>query len=487
MSEVVLTEQLDQAIAAMFRMPGVPLAGTDPQVAELLGIAAELRALPRAEFQARLRAELEREASMSSAIKEAAAKESGDQPPRSKVSPIPEGFRTVTPYIVVPDVHAEIEFLESVFGAKGQVHGLGSQGGFHAEYRIGDSILMIGGGGEGSQWRGMPVPAALHLYVEDVDATYLRAVQAGATSLYAPMDQPYGDRDAAVEDAGGNHWYLGTRKGGFDTSGGATNLMPYLHPKGAPKMIEFLKAAFGAEALAVHQSPDGVVRHATVRVGTSVVEMGEAHGQWQPMPMHFMLYVDDVDAWYARAMKAEGAISMGEPADQSYGARVGTMKDPFDNVWYIASRIGVNDQAATEPERSSMAIPKLFRVALQVSDLDQAAAFYAELLDDGGTRIPRGSRHYFDCGPVILALVDVKAGAAGKPQPTPDYIYFAVNNLAEVYERAKALNCLAQDRFHDQNAGEIVKRPWGELSFYVEDPWGNGLCFVDDQTLFTGK
>jgi hypothetical protein len=56
-----------------------------------------------------------------------------------------------------------------------------------------------------------------------------------------------------------------------------------------------------------------------------------------------------------------------------------------------------------------------------------------------------------------------------------------------VFERAKALNCLASDRFHDQNAGEIVKRPWGELSFYVEDPWGNGLCFVDETTLFTGK
>lgn len=485
MSEIVLTEQLDQAIEVMLRTPGAPLAATDLQVAELLGIAAELRALPRAEFKAKLAEELEQEASMSSAVKE--ARESDDQPPRSRVSPIPEGFRTVTPYLVVPDVHAEIEFLKSAFDAEGQVHGLGSQGGFHAEYRIGDSNLMIGGGGEGSQWQGMPVPAALHLYVEDVDATYQRAVQAGATSLYAPMDQPYGDRDAAVEDAGGNHWYLGTRKGGLDMSEGVTNLMPYLHPQGAPKMIAFLKSAFGAEELAVHQSPDGVVRHATVRVGTSVVEMGEAHGQWQPMPMQFMLYVDDVDAWYGRAMKAEGAISMGEPTDQSYGARVGTMKDPFDNVWYIASQIGVKDQEAPEPERSSMAVPKLFRVALQVADLDQAAAFYSKLLDDSGIRIPRGSRHYFDCGPVILALVDVSAGAGGKPEPTPDYIYFAVSNLAEVYERAKALNCLAKDRFHDQNAGEIVKRPWGELSFYVEDPWGNGLCFVDEQTLFTGK
>lgn len=134
-----------------------------------------------------------------------------------------------------------------------------------------------------------------------------------------------------------------------------------------------------------------------------------------------------------------------------------------------------------------MATAKLFRIALQVGDLDQASAFYSKLLDDSGIRIARGSRHYFDCGGVILALVDVTAGAGEQPQPTPDYIYFAVDNLEELFERAKDLGCLAKDRFHDQNAGEVVKRPWGELSFYCEDPWGNGLCFVDEKTLFTGR
>ena len=130
--------------------------------------------------------------------------------------------------------------------------------------------------------------------------------------------------------------------------------------------------------------------------------------------------------------------------------------------------------------------PNLFRVALQISDLDKAAAFYSKLLDDAGIRIPRGSRHYFNCGPVILALIDLAAGGE-QPKPTPDYIYFAVDNLKDVFERARSLNCLSKDRFHDQKAGEMVKRPWGEISFYVEDPWGNGLCFVDEKTLFTGK
>ena len=134
-----------------------------------------------------------------------------------------------------------------------------------------------------------------------------------------------------------------------------------------------------------------------------------------------------------------------------------------------------------------MSTARLFRVALQVADLQRAGEFYAQLLDDPGIPIPRGSRHYFNCGPVILALVDVAKGAGESPQPTPDYIYFAVDNLEEVFERAKALNCLATDRYHDQNAGEILKRPWGEVSFYAEDPWGNGLCFVDEKTLYTGK
>lgn len=130
--------------------------------------------------------------------------------------------------------------------------------------------------------------------------------------------------------------------------------------------------------------------------------------------------------------------------------------------------------------------PAFFRAVLQVSDLDRAAELYTKLLDNEGRRIPRGSRHYFDCGPVILALVDVTPGGE-EAKPIPDYIYFAVPDLQKVHDRAKGLNCLSSDEVHGEAAGEIVKRPWGELSFYVEDPWGNGLCFVDEKTLFTGK
>jgi len=129
---------------------------------------------------------------------------------------------------------------------------------------------------------------------------------------------------------------------------------------------------------------------------------------------------------------------------------------------------------------------KLFRIILQVNDLDKAAEFYSKLLDDPGRRIPRASRHYIDCGPVILALVDVTAGGE-QGKPLPDYIYFAVGNLEKIHSRATELNCLSSADVHGASAGEIVVRPWGERSFYVADPWGNGLCFVDDGTLFTGR
>ncbi len=133
--------------------------------------------------------------------------------------------------------------------------------------------------------------------------------------------------------------------------------------------------------------------------------------------------------------------------------------------------------------------PTLYRIILQVDNLDQAEEFYGKLLGDRGRRIPHASRHYIDCGPVILALVDVAGENIPdlKPQPLPDYIYFAVSDVDGVHARALELNCLSTEDVHGESAGDVVTRPWGERSFYVHDPWGNGLCFVDETTLFTGK
>lgn len=123
---------------------------------------------------------------------------------------------------------------------------------------------------------------------------------------------------------------------------------------------------------------------------------------------------------------------------------------------------------------------KIFRIILEVADLNKAAAFYAELLSSKG-RIVGGGRCYFDSDDVILALLEAK-----NPQKIPQYIYFSVNNLNEIHARAKKLDCLSTEMVHGSSAGEIIKRPWGELSFYAQDPYGNGLCFVDEKSVFAG-
>ena len=131
-------------------------------------------------------------------------------------------------------------------------------------------------------------------------------------------------------------------------------------------------------------------------------------------------------------------------------------------------------------------IPKLYRVILQVSDLDRSAEFYSKLLGTEGRRIRGGFRHYFDCGAVILALVDPSADNENA-RPNPDNIYFSVANLEAAHARASDLECLSTGDVHGAPAGEIVVRPWGERSFYAFDPSGNPICFVEESTVFTGR
>ena len=121
-----------------------------------------------------------------------------------------EGFHTVTPYLMAQEADRLIDFVKEAFGATELMRDIGSAGGIHAEVRIGDSMVMIGGGGAGLRWRGESNPATLYLYIDDVDGVYRRALSAGASSLSEPEDQPYGDRVAGVKDSFGNVWYIAT-------------------------------------------------------------------------------------------------------------------------------------------------------------------------------------------------------------------------------------------------------------------------------------
>ena len=122
---------------------------------------------------------------------------------------IPEGYHTATPYLVVPGVAKLIDFLKQAFGAEERGRFAQPDGRImHAEVKIGDSIIMMGEPTGDIK----PMPAMIHLYVPDADATYRSALAAGAKSVREPADQFYGDRSAGVQDASGNQWWMATHK-----------------------------------------------------------------------------------------------------------------------------------------------------------------------------------------------------------------------------------------------------------------------------------
>jgi catechol 2,3-dioxygenase-like lactoylglutathione lyase family enzyme len=132
--------------------------------------------------------------------------------------------------------------------------------------------------------------------------------------------------------------------------------------------------------------------------------------------------------------------------------------------------------------------PRLYRVILPVNDLDAAVSFYAALLEEPGMRVSKG-RHYFSCGGVIMALYDPHAdGDDRTPRPNFDYVYFAVDDLEAVYGRAQKVGGLSTATGDGRlPMGAIARRPWGERSFYMNDPFGNPICFVDAASVFTGQ
>jgi uncharacterized glyoxalase superfamily protein PhnB len=125
-----------------------------------------------------------------------------------KAKPIPDGFHTVTPYLVVDDAKAVIAFMQQAFGAEFDHRPTRRPDGklMHATLRIGDARVMIGNASE----RARAMPAMLYVYVPNVDEVYAAAIKAGGTSIMAPSDMFYGDRSGGVTDPGGNQWYIGT-------------------------------------------------------------------------------------------------------------------------------------------------------------------------------------------------------------------------------------------------------------------------------------
>jgi len=296
-------EALDQAVQAI--LDGATEVAIPRDLEELVAIAADLRDLPDPEFKRRL---------------------------GGHMTATTTEVREVTPYLTAEDADALIDFTKNVFGAKETMRTKGGAGGTHCELHIGDSKLFIGGN--------IPLPhgpnlGALHVFVPDVDAAYHRAIEAGATSLGGLVDQDYGSREGSVRDRWGNEWYIATERGESYRPKNTKDVMPYFHPHGAPRMLAFLENVLGAEVLEKYEH-EGAIVHAKIRVGASVVELGEAHAQWQPVPMMFVAAVDDLDDAFERAVAAGGKV-LERPSKQPYGRR-GAVEDPFGNQWHFMAQ-----------------------------------------------------------------------------------------------------------------------------------------------------
>ncbi len=315
MADEPLSDRVDRIIDALVARQDATAALGDADAAPLARIAAELRHYPRREFTMRLRAQLERRTRMAGAI---------------VARNVPAGFTSVTPYVWVPD-RGFADFVVRVFDAVETSVADNPGHGTHRELRVGNSMLMVGEAGEHGR-TAQPRPIAFHVFVEDADAVYARALDAGGTSLGEPADRGYGERSGFVRDAYGNRWYIATSLGPSAVPKELRTITPFLHAQNVGEYIGFLQRAFGAVEEARHEMPGGAVPYARVRIGDAAVEMG---GPADPMPGAYFLYVDEADVVYEQALAA-GAKSLSPPADRQTGDRIAFVEDPLGNHWYIA-------------------------------------------------------------------------------------------------------------------------------------------------------
>jgi uncharacterized glyoxalase superfamily protein PhnB len=248
-------------------------------------------------------------------------------------------FPNIAPYFLVKGAPQFIDFLVSAFEGTERIRVPRPDGSImHGEVAIGNSVIELGDANEEYPQRSMTT----HLYVPDADATYARAIEAGATPVYAPTDDhPSGDRWGEAKDPFGNTWYIATRKTSVSGAEGFLTVQPYLHLRNAHDMIPFIEAAFGAKATGVHKSPDGIVRHATIEIAGATFEIDEAQDESQATQSYLHVYVPDTDATYAQAL-AVGAKGVHSPYTAPYGDRAAGIIDPFGNTWFLATYLGAN-------------------------------------------------------------------------------------------------------------------------------------------------
>jgi PhnB protein len=403
------------------------------------------------------------------------------------------------PHLFVRDAAGLMDFLKRSFGA-GEVscHKLPDGLIAHAEMRIGDSTIGIGDAAGGAA----PMPTALHLYVRNADVVYRRALAAGAVSIQEPADQEYGDREAGVKDPAGNHWYIATHKREFGYEQppargkrraprklphhipeGMHSVTPYLHPRETERLIDFLERAFEARETIRVQPPGDFIHHAKVMIGDSMVELGEAHGPYGPLPAMFHLYVDDPDAVYRRALAA-GGVSLSEPADQPWGFRSAGVQDPAGNQWWINAPIARVDTsestsatAAAPPGNLNPVMPFMFiRAAAEAVEFYKHVFGARELMretEPGGIV----SHAQFQVGPSLFMIsnpasqhvsASAEKGYARTPHElggSPLHLYLQVPDVDHVFNKAIAAGAQVVHPLNDME--------WGDRVGGFEDPFGH--------------
>lgn len=264
--------------------------------------------------------------------------------------PTRPGFHTVTPYLIVRELELTIDFLKQAFEAQEHFRATGSAGGTHVEMRIGDSMIMLGGGAQSREAK--PLPIMLFLYVEDVDKVYQAAVTAGATSIMEPTDGAFGEpRGAGIKDLSDNEWYFSTWAARPDAPPAyiepvsepakteMPDVIPMLSYEDGATAMSWLTHAFGFQAVTRWLGADGRLDHGEMVTGsgrimlaspTAAYESPKHHRQhceraraWSTVPWVIdgvLVYVDDVDKHYAQA-KAAGATLLSEIEEGGPGRR----------------------------------------------------------------------------------------------------------------------------------------------------------------------
>lgn len=336
------------------------------------------------------------------------------EPEAAPVDPIPEGFFTLNPQIVVPDVDAALEFYAAGLGAQTLYTMAGPDGAtMHAEIRLGDSVIMVE---KEDVERGLKsplelggTPATLMTFVEDVDAVYAAAVAAGAVATMPVEDQFWGDRYGELLDPSGHRWALATHVEDLtdEQMGQRAELAMAPDPKAKKKKkskkpapppkwkeiagtpatdptpdeyhtvnialttadaaaaIAYYKAAFGAQEKSLMPGPGGKVMHAELTIGDSVLMLSDEFPEMGGTsattlggsPLHVHMYTADADAAFAQAVES-GGVAGAPVADTFWGDRYGMVVDVAGFMWGVATHIeDVTPEQMEERMKAQMAAP----------------------------------------------------------------------------------------------------------------------------------